>query len=175
VTSDFLLRCCLAGASACIMIVGWQVISAWPTLGWRRTEGVVEKTYMGEKDIGEGADRSTVSVIRVTFTYTVRGKQFRGSSEPKTPFILTKRGFEWALARYPKGSPITVYYSGWDPGRRAVLKRARIGWFTKSCALLGIGFLLLGAIVAKPPLQEAFSLCLNDASKCRTAFAPLLE
>jgi hypothetical protein len=175
VTREFLLQTCLFGLSACIVMVGWRVILAWPTLGWRSTEGVVEKVYMGEEDIGEASDRSTVSVVRATFTYTVRGKQFQGTSEPSTPFVLTKRGFEWALARYPKGSAITVYYSNWDPGRRAVLKRTRIGWFTRACAVAAIGFLALGVIVSNQAVREAIASCLSDPTQCRTAFAPLLE
>jgi hypothetical protein len=143
------------------MVALQVVVMAWPTMGWRCTDGVVERTSVSEADDDY---RVTSWELRVTYAYTVNGIGYRSSR------FACKATAEWntrgrvfptreralaAAARYPAGAPLTVFYDRRRP-EMAVRKRTTIGRRTKYCALAGLVFLLLACVACLPELYARY-------------------
>jgi hypothetical protein len=89
------------------------------TLSFRTADGIIDSI---EKTVSTDSDNSTTYGIKVQYHYTVDG--IRHSSD-RLRFGAMSSSDNWAdtiLARFPKNSPVTVYYNPRQPDESVLLQ-----------------------------------------------------
>ena len=114
---------------------------------WPSTAGRVVQSSVGMQ---RGRDGDTDYVPHVRYEYTAMGQAFVGDRIAVGPVRASNRraGTEAALARYPVGGTVTVYYNPSNP-QEAVLERKGA---TAIAFVLGIVMLAVVACLACPAL-----------------------
>ncbi len=121
-------------------------IEAWRSKGWQTTSGTITRSLVTE---GRRGRRATFSP-GIAYAYTVAGQH---CSSTRQQFASWWSGFAGTLdeakevmARFPKGSPVTVFFDPANP-ESATLDRRRP---SLGAALFFVVLLLLGAVGAIP-------------------------
>jgi len=129
--------------------------------GWPATQGQIIASRISESTSTDSdSDRSTSYSPAVEYTYNVAGQEYKGN---KITFGFTQ-GYgryakaQAALARYPLGAQVTVYYDPANPAD-AVLER-KAGGSTVSL-VLGIIFILVSLCLGCPVIVMIGSSALS--------------
>jgi hypothetical protein len=113
----------------------------WPTAEGRITQSSIE-THMSTDD--EGDTRTTYGAS-IHYTYNVAGEEFEGTRRTFTDARTSSmQRAQNIIARYPQGSPVTVYYSEEDPSLSVL--EVGVSWFSYVLIVLLLGLLVVGIL-----------------------------
>lgn len=140
-----------AGIGAFLVYKGFQgrkkaeASQNWPSTAGQITDARVSHSTRTDSD----GDTTTTYTPHVEYVYQVGGQEYRGKN---ITFGFTQ-GYgspgkaQEALARYPVGSQVSVYYDPSQPGESVLERKA--GGFTLSLIIGGI-FLVIGVCAGIP-------------------------
>lgn len=122
----------LAGVIVIIMssVIGRKAMAS---LTWPSVTGTVLVSQMVEETSGEVSGYSPL----VTYSYAVSGQALQSS---RVAFVASKS--KKVVAKYPKGSPVQVYFDPQQPSK-AVLEK---GGSTRFMVFLGVALILGGCL-----------------------------
>ena len=114
------------------------------TQGWPAVQGTISNAYVHYEEPFDTEDTPSYSPV-IVYEYTVNGQVY-SSTQLNIGFERSygaQREADEALAEYPVGGAVTVYYDPANPGN-AVLDRASNG--NQIVLIAGIGMLTIGMI-----------------------------
>jgi hypothetical protein len=110
--------------------------------GWAQAPGRVIRSHMAVRRPPEGNEIGTVANIpAVTYSFSVEGVTYQGTRVSLGE--ISGKYAQEALARYPAGANVTVFYDPADPGD-CVLEREAPKGAVKGCGLALLVLALLG-------------------------------
>jgi hypothetical protein len=128
-------------------IIGWRGRKqAQASQGWAATQGVIEATdYQSSTSTDADGDMTTSYTPTIRYRYSVVGAEYTGT---RLGFGLQRSynnpsGAQNALAKYPVGGFITVYYDPANP-HESVLERSQGG--ANLSLIFGIVFLVVSVL-----------------------------
>lgn len=129
-----------------VVMVGAMIINAMLKVrrarGWAQAQGRITLSRMGVRRPPAGNEIGTaVNVPDVAYSFKVGGQDYRGTRVSLGD--ISGKYAEEALARYPVGKMVTVFYDPADPGD-CVLERDAPKGAVKGCGLLLLVLALLG-------------------------------
>jgi len=129
-----------------VVMVAAMVINAMLKVrrakGWAQAQGRITLSTMAVRRPPAGNEIGTaVNVPDVAYNFKVGGQDYRGTRVSLGD--ISGKYAEEALARYPVGTAVTVYYDPADPGD-CVLEREAPKGAVKGCGLLLLSVALLG-------------------------------
>ncbi|MCV9935949.1 DUF3592 domain-containing protein [Boseaceae bacterium BT-24-1] len=141
--------------------------------GWVQAQGRITLSTMGVRRPPAGNEIGTVvNVPDVAYTFKIGGQDYRGTRVSLGD--ISGKYAEEALARYPAGKTVTVYYDPADPDD-CVLERDAPKGAVKGCglALLVVVLLVWGLYWVATRGAEALKARMPDADVPVTLFAAL--
>jgi hypothetical protein len=109
---------------------------------WAQAPGRVIRSHMAARRPPKGKEIGTVvNIPAVTYSFSVKGVTYQGTRVSLGD--ISGKYAEEALARYPAGATVTVFYDPADPGD-CVLEREAPKGAVEGCGLLLLGVALLG-------------------------------
>jgi hypothetical protein len=158
-------------SSAIVFVVGVMLLmrgmidyrEALLSADWPSVPGSITDSYV---KISSSAKGGTTYSARISYTYSVHGKQYTGSKINFGALLTSLAGAQGIVDRYPVGKSLTVFYNPND-NSAAVLEPGYASgvWFSPGVggvtAFVGGGMLI--ALVAayrrnNPPKSETFGL-----------------
>jgi hypothetical protein len=129
-----------------VVMIGAMIINAVLKVrrasSWAQAPGRVIRSHMAVRRPPEGSDIGTVANIPdVTYSFSVGGATYQGTRVSLGE--ISGKYAQEALARYPAGANVTVYYDPADPSD-CVLEREAPQGAVKGCGLALLALALLG-------------------------------
>jgi hypothetical protein len=125
-----------------IAMVAHKAIQLRHAKSWLPVQGRITSSRMATRRSGVGEDATIINIPAVAYSFSVGGRSYQGGrlsiGDISGPFA------EEALARYPVGAAVTVYYDPADP-ENCVLERDAPKGVVKGCGGVLLVLALLGA------------------------------
>ncbi|POR57050.1 DUF3592 domain-containing protein [Bosea psychrotolerans] len=124
-----------------LAMVAHKAIQLRRAKSWLPAQGRITSSRMATRRSGVGEDATIINIPAVAYSFSVGGRSYQGGrlsiGDISGPFA------EEALARYPVGTAVTVYYDPADP-ENCVLERDAPKGAVKGCGAVLLVLALLG-------------------------------